>query len=201
MDSALWVGSSSGSGNKFAVADSGATLLGDTIAGFHRDTLAVGQSVVWVTTDDAVASNEYFMLFRSEQDSTPDTEYSFRTDGVAATDGSWTTGGADYAEWFEKEGEISEGALIGLDAETGKARVWQEGDPFIGIYSLDPGFVGNIAGTMATEEQMEKAHVLVALVGQVEIRSDDIMEENRKVFTKDNQFIGWRLSNGKVFVK
>ena len=91
--------------------------------------------------------------------------------------------------------------MIGCDGETGKARVWQEGDPFIGIHSLDPGFVGNIAGTMATEEQMEKAHVLVALVGQVEIRSDDIMEENRKVFTKDNQFIGWRLSNGKVFVK
>jgi len=189
------------SGNKFAVADTGATLLGDTIAGFHADTLAAGKSIVWISTDDAVATDEYFLLLRSDEDGTPDAEYSFRTDGVAATDGSWGAGGADYAEWFEKEGIISEGALVGLNIQTGKVRVWQEGDPFIGVQSLDPGFVGNIAGTLTTEQEMQEDYALVALIGQVEIRSDDIIEENKTVFTKNRQFIGWRLSTNKVFLK
>ena len=48
---------------------------------------------------------------------------------------------------------------------------------------------------------MKQNYVLVALVGQVRILSDDIREDGRKVFTTDGQFIGWRLANDKVFVK
>lgn len=50
----------------------------------------------------------------------------FQSDGTAKADGTWNGGGADYAEWFEKEGEITGGALIGLNTETGKVRTWRE---------------------------------------------------------------------------
>jgi hypothetical protein len=130
-----------------------------------------------------------------------DVEFHLRGDGIAFADGSWNGGGADYAEWFEKEGIIADGGLIGLDVVTGKARAWQTGDPFIGVQSLNPGFVGNnINGAETNETAMRVTHVLVALVGQVEIVGNTVIEQNRKVSTTDGQFIGWRLANGKVYI-
>jgi hypothetical protein len=80
-------------------------------------------------------------------------------------------------------------------------RAWQTGDPFVGIQSTNPGFVGNnVLGAEGTEEELQRDHVLVALIGQVEIGSADIVEKGRQVLASDGQFIGWRLSNGKVFV-
>lgn len=131
-----------------------------------------------------------------------DAEFRVTNSGVVTADGSFTGGGADYAEWFEKEENIEQGALVGLNAITGKARVWRKRDVLIGVQSMNPGFIGNnFLGVEGTEEDMKKSHVLVALVGQVEIRSDDIREKDRKVFTTDNQLIGWRLSSGKVLIK
>lgn len=48
---------------------------------------------------------------------------------------------------------------------------------------------------------MTKTHILVALVGQVELNSNDIIENGRKITTTDGQFIGLRLANGNVFIK
>ena len=36
---------------------------------------------------------------------------------------------------------------------------------------------------------MVKTHVLVALVGQVEVKSRDIIEQGRRIMTSDGQFI------------
>ncbi|MFH1428930.1 MAG: hypothetical protein ABIH39_04220, partial [Candidatus Margulisiibacteriota bacterium] len=166
----------------------------------HSDTTS--GNAFWLTTDGAGATDEYFVAMRSDQDGTPDNEFLFKTNGDALADGSFSGGGADYAEWFEKEGEINDGALIGLNLQTGKARVWQAGDPLLGVQSMNPAFIGNnIDGSETDAEQMKQAHVLVALVGQVEITSSNIVETGREVKTSDGQFIGWRLANGKVYIK
>ncbi|EKD29758.1 MAG: hypothetical protein ACD_78C00286G0001 [uncultured bacterium (gcode 4)] len=81
-------------------------------------------------------------------------------------------------------------------------RTWQKWDTFIWIQSLNPGFVGNnIHGAETEESEMIKTHVLVALVGQVEVKSRDIIEQGRRIMTSDGQFIWLRLSNGNVFIK
>jgi hypothetical protein len=130
-----------------------------------------------------------------------DTEFRLDNNANGYADGGWIGGGADYAEWFEKEGNVPRGALIGLNLATGKARVWQVGDPFIGVHSTNPGFIGNNIESEKTKEEMEQTHVLVALLGQVKINSSDIIEQGRRVMTSDGQFIGWKLSNGKVFIR
>jgi len=148
------------------------------------------------------SSNMQFLTMRSNTSSAPDTKFRFQADGNAYADDTWNGGGADYAEWFEKERDIPSRSLIGLNIETGKMRVWQAGDPLIGVQSTNPGFVGNnVFGAKGTEEELQRDHVLVALIGQVEIESADIVEKGREIFTSDGQFVGWRLSNGRVFLK
>lgn len=131
-----------------------------------------------------------------------DVEFRVRGDGVVTADGSITGGGADYAEWFLKEENISSANLVGLNLETGKVRNWQFGDPLIGIQSTNPGFIGNNPyGAEDNTSLLNKTHVLVALVGQVELNSLKIVENNRRVETVDGQFIGYRLNTNKVFIK
>ena len=160
-----------------------------------------GQVISKIVTNSANDGAFSFLWLVSDWDGTPDQEFIFRGDGQAYADGAWNANSADFAEWFEKEGEIPEAAVIGLNLETGKVRVWQPGDPLIGVQSTNPGFVGNnIDGAETDWEKMRETHVLVALIGQVDIKSGTVVEEGRKVSTDDGQFIGWRLANGKVGV-
>jgi len=148
-------------------------------------------------------SNAGGLLF-SGSDNTSGWKCAFRFEhnGAAYSDNSWNATGADYAEWFEKEEYIPSKSIVGLNIKTGKVRVWRKGDPFIGVHSINPGFIGNnIGGTSTKVEDMDKGYILVALIGQVEIKSNDIMEKYRKVMTSDAQLIGWRLANGKVYLK
>jgi hypothetical protein len=127
--------------------------------------------------------------------------FGFNTLGSAACDGTWGTGGIDYAEWFEKEGDIPEESLIGLNPVTGKVRVWQRGDPFVGIQSPNPGFVGNVFDWDKLDDKTRKKdYACVGLMGQLTLNSKDVVEEGRKVMTADGQLIGWKLSSGKIFI-
>ncbi|MFC1637487.1 hypothetical protein ACFL1W_00550 [Candidatus Margulisiibacteriota bacterium] len=131
-----------------------------------------------------------------------DREFYFNDIGNAKCDGSWLTGGADFAEWFEKEEAVPEGALVGLNLDTGKVRVWRKGDPYVGVQSVNPGFIGNgIGGADSQDDELRKTHVLVALIGQVLIKHGEIIEQDRKVTTADGQFVGWKLADGRVFIK
>lgn len=107
-----------------------------------------------------------------------------------------TTGAADYAEWFEKENElIIAGDLVGLNKETGKVRVWREGDPVVGIASSNPALAGNKLGS-----NMHETHALVGLVGQLELKDSRVVDVDGAIYTPDGQFIGYRLADGKVFI-
>jgi hypothetical protein len=109
------------------------------------------------------------------------------------------TPGADYAEWFEKEGVVEAGDLIGINLETGKARKYQAGDYFIGIYSEDPAYVGN--RILDSDEEMKKNYVLVGLLGQLEFDESQVLIRNNIVYTKDNTKVGVLLSNNKVLLR
>ncbi|MDD5688361.1 MAG: hypothetical protein PHE88_11095 [Elusimicrobia bacterium] len=108
--------------------------------------------------------------------------------------------GADYAEWFEKEGDCKAGDLVGLNINTGKVRNYLPGDILVGIYSENPGFVGNKPADK-TDEEMKKENILVGLVGQVNVDVKQINIVGRRVETKDNRQIGYLLANGKVLLK
>jgi|GEM_PF-3511892 len=102
--------------------------------------------------------------------------------------------GADYAEYFEAEESLPQGELVGLNMNTGKVRGYKPGDKLLGVVSTEPGIVGN------SELGNSTRAVLVALVGQVPILKDRIIEDNGVVSSKDGQSIGYRLSNGNVYL-
>jgi len=77
-----------------------------------------------------------------------DTEFYFRGDGVAAADGSWNGGGADYAEYFEwsdgnPDDEDRRGISVVLNND--KIRPALIGEDPIGVISGNPSVVGDAA--------------------------------------------------------
>jgi hypothetical protein len=109
---------------------------------------------------------------------------------------SMASPGGDYAEWLEKEESTMPGDLIGINLNTGKARKYRQGDILVGVHSENPAIVGNQA-----ENDMGDTHVLVALVGQVNINESQVDIIGRIVKTKDDKMVGVILSNGRVLMK
>ncbi len=91
-----------------------------------------------------------------------------RADGNVYGEAAFNASGADMAEYFEKEGEVAAGDIIGLNPATGLARKYQSGDSLLGAYSTRPGFVGNRPEAM-TDEEVAAKYALVGLVGQIRV--------------------------------
>jgi hypothetical protein len=159
---------------KFSVVETGATIAGAALVGINIDQNTSG---IRIATDDAVSSTEYFLVLRSEEDSTPDNEFLFRTDGTANADGSFTGGGADVAEYYYIEGSAEEGDLVSIPTTqishpSGKTVIKSQGSPYdikvIGIISTNPGLV---AGGGNTEENNSyTSQKTVALAGRVPVK-------------------------------
>ena len=109
----------------------------------------------------------------------------------------YLTNGADYAEYFENEEIIPQGALVGMNMVTGKVHKYTAGDEFIGIVSSGGGFVGN--GNKDIEK--DSSYTLVGLLGQLDFVKEETIIENRIVYTKDRKRIGILLSSGKVLLR
>jgi hypothetical protein len=80
--------------------------------------------------------------------SAEDSEFILRGDGNAFADGSWSGGGADYAEYFEwsdsnPNAEDRRGISVVLDGD--KIREAQAGEDPIGVISGNPSVVGDAA--------------------------------------------------------
>ncbi|MCB4792803.1 MAG: hypothetical protein LHV68_13120 [Elusimicrobia bacterium] len=120
---------------------------------------------------------------------------------VGKKDKILVSSGADYAEWFEKEsGSVMPGDIVGLNVRTGRARKYVEGDALLGICSGKPGFVGDKPDNK-TDDEMEMGHILVALMGKLRVNKDMVNLSDREVRTKDGVFVGYILSDGRVFIK
>ncbi len=122
---------------------------------------------------------------------------------VRGTIGNDTTEhhGADYAEWFKKDaGEsLIPGDLIGLHPRSLRARKYQPGDQFIGVYSTFPGTVGN-RDHNRSEAEMRQTHALVGLLGQLPFDRQQTVLDGCTVRTKDGKKVGLLLANGKVLI-
>jgi hypothetical protein len=105
--------------------------------------------------------------------------------------------GLDYAEYFYREDglqkELQPGDLVGINPATGKVRLYQPGDNFLGISSANPGVIGNAGADLSK-------HVLVGLLGQLPFCSGQVDIRNGIVFTKDGVAIGYLLYNNQVYL-
>ncbi|NBS67620.1 hypothetical protein EBT31_01720 [bacterium] len=96
----------------------------------------------------AATSSYQFLLCNSGAYASTDTEFNLRGDGQAYADGSWTGGGADYAEYFEwsdsnPDAEDRRGISVVLDGD--KIRPAVAGEDPIGVISGNPSVVGDAA--------------------------------------------------------
>ncbi|GAB5536794.1 MAG: hypothetical protein Rubg2KO_30430 [Rubricoccaceae bacterium] len=95
--------------------------------------------------------------------SSNDTQMRIDTDGSVHADGSFTGGGADFAEWFPVASSSARpraGDVVGVTG--GRVGLATAGAEQVMIVSSNPAFVGN--------PDAEETGALVALVGQAEVR-------------------------------
>jgi hypothetical protein len=104
-----------------------------------------------------------------------------RADGNVYGEAAFNSSGADVAEYFEKEGDIEPGDIIGINPITGKARKYQSGDTLLGAFSTKPGFVGNRPESM-TDEDIAANYALTGLVGQIKVK---VTTTNGTIFPGD----------------
>jgi len=94
------------------------------------------------------AGDAGFDLLRAEVNAgaSPDTVFRLAGDGNGSCDGSWTGGGADYAEWFEwADGNPGAEDRTGLSVVLDGARIRpaQPGEIPVGVISAAPALVGD----------------------------------------------------------
>ena len=98
-----------------------------------------------------------YSFFRGNSGGFSDTEFNLRGDGNAFADGSWSGGGADYAEYFEwSDGNTSaedrRGISVVLDGN--KIRAALPGEDPIGVISGNPSVVGDAAWNSWSEKYL-----------------------------------------------
>lgn len=127
--------------------------------------------ILAVADRPANASYSFFSAF-SDASGANDLEFKLAGDGNGTCDGSWTGGGADYAEYFEwadgnPQAEDRRGIAVVLDGD--KIREATPGEAPVGVISGNPSVVGDAAalrwagkylrddfGTYAVDENGER---------------------------------------------
>ena len=113
------------------------------IARFHNESGTNSPGII-VQAQDSASPN--YSLLRTYTSVTGDIEHNLRGDGNAYCDGSWSGGGADYAEYFEwSDGNASNedrrGFSVVLDGD--KIRPAVDGESPIGVISGRPVVIGD----------------------------------------------------------
>jgi len=98
--------------------------------------------------DSARSANTAYNFLLGSSNNAGDNEFVLRGDGTGLCDGSWTGGGADYAEYFEwsdgnPDADDRRGIAVVLDGE--KIRPALAGEDPIGVISGNPSVVGDSA--------------------------------------------------------
>ncbi len=89
-------------------------------------------------------------------------------DGKTFADGAYSSGGADYAEWFASSDHLVSGDVVCIDLLRNNAvrRCTRSADPNImGIVSTHPAFIGN--SITGAEGLNVPGYYLIGLIGQV----------------------------------
>ena len=121
--------------------------------GFRIRTTNTGQTADAFRVENIVSAGSGWNIFRGysgngSSSATNDVEFALRGDGNGYCDGSWTGGGADYAEYFEwsdsnPNEEDRRGISVVLDGD--KIREAVAGEDPIGVISGNPSVVGDAA--------------------------------------------------------
>ena len=101
-----------------------------------------------LTVNITRAASSAFKMLEAYSGAFGDREYELRGDGNAFADGSWTGGGADYAEYFEwadgnENAQDRRGISVVLDGD--KIRPALMGETPVGVISGNPSIVGDAA--------------------------------------------------------
>jgi hypothetical protein len=137
-------------------------------------------------SDTAATASYSFQQMYSSYSGTFDVEFNLRGDGTALADGTWTGGGADYAEFFEwSDGNLEEedrrGISVVLDGE--KIRPALAGEDPIGVISGNPSVVGDAAWNKWSGKYLRDAYGTYILE-DYEVVNDEgetVVQQRRKL--------------------
>jgi len=113
----------------------------------HPSSSDLGEGIVHRSTRSSSLSSNFHM--KTQSNNGADNEFSIRGDGNVFCDGSFSGGGADYAEYFEwKDGNGSDEDRVGysvvLDGnKIVKATDSDDANKIIGVISVNPAVVGD----------------------------------------------------------
>lgn len=114
--------------------------------GVFTANMSYGNDMVRIAADRPASTNFDYLRALSNYAATNDTEFKLRGDGNAFADGSWSGGGADFAEFFEWEdgntaAEDRRGISVVLSGDKIRPALTGE-DPF-GVVSANPTVIGD----------------------------------------------------------
>ena len=92
------------------------------------------------------SSSSAFSLIQAYANFASDAKFKVRGDGEVSADGSFSGGGADYAEFFEwNDGNSSNEDRVGYSVSlvNGKIKIAESGETIIGVISGNPSVVGD----------------------------------------------------------
>jgi hypothetical protein len=124
------------------------TINGGPTVRIHNFNSSFDNDVAATSADRASSSAFNLLALYTSFSGTTDAEFKFRGDGTAFCDGSWTGGGADYAEFFEwADGNPNEDDRRGISVVLvgGKIRPAVAGENPVGVVSSNPSVVGDAA--------------------------------------------------------
>ncbi|MBI4600020.1 hypothetical protein HY732_03795, partial [Candidatus Uhrbacteria bacterium] len=121
-----------------------------------------------------------------------DTAWRVRADGSTFSDNAYTGTGADYAEYFESNEQMTAGTIVAVDNNGGVRKANQGEEALVGIVSANPGFIGNNIPGANGDLADNPNYALVGLVGQVVV---DITNEGGAIAAGD--FITTSSTAGK----
>lgn len=107
---------------------------------------SVTQSTPTLMLDSATPASSSFIFMSAYSGAFGDLEFKLSGDGNGTCDGSWTGGGADYAEYFEWvdgniDGEDRRGFSVVLEADMIRPAI--DGEEPVGVISVNPSVIGD----------------------------------------------------------
>jgi len=125
--------------------------------------------VLWMQnggTNAAGAGGGDFIVCRNKDQS--DTQFRVATDGSAYSDGTFNSGGADFAELLPADGTTEPGDVVAVRADGRLTRATRaRQSSVIGVVSTKPGFIGGVSMPAPTSPDQ----IPMAVVGIVPVKA------------------------------
>lgn len=194
--------------DRLAANMTGVTMAGQIVSAHTTSAASTIQFFLVNAATSAARPTDLLMAAYSGWGTLNDLKFTINNSGAVRADGTFTGGGADYAEWFEHDAPMSVGDVVGLNVDTGKVRKYQKGDPVVGVVSETPAFAAGDPTPQGPPQPgvpppppITSTHSLIGLIGQVYVDPAQYIVDKRSVLTTtDKKRIGFRLANGKVFI-